>query len=239
FQFTYKRFYSINLGKEECIEGKKNIIGWLFIVLCFLLAFVYPEILSRYTFVFTAEELKSKALETDILSIIPLLFQLGVLILTISLFNLIYKRYQKKNRYRYVIMGTVLVLISSSFVIGTSRFSIILPLVTGLYMIFLLFKRYRNSTIIISIIAISFVLILSTALKSETLSSSNSSSGSFTSDLNDDLQLYFSGINNVAIAVETNNIYPHFDLGSITSDITRSVVLLNSVFKNDKSALTD
>src|SRR5699024_12134007 len=123
--------------------------GWLFIALCLLLALIYPEILSRYTFVFTSEQLKSKDLGIDVASIIPLLFQLGILILTISLFNIIYKKYLKKNHYKYVVLAIITVVLTSSFIMGTSRFSIVLPLVTELYMIFLLFNSHSMTIILI------------------------------------------------------------------------------------------
>lgn len=240
FQLLYKKFYTIEANSKDFIneEKSKNITGWLFIALCLLLALVYPEILSRYTFVFTAEQLKSKDLGIDVASIIPLLFQLGILILTISLFNIIYKKYLKKNHYKYVVLAIITVVLTSSFIMGTSRFSIVLPLVTGLYMIFLLFNRHRKTISLISILAIFLVIILSSVLKSETINPSNSNDN-FASNINDNLQLYFSGVNNVAIAVETKRIYKPFQLESITGDITRNIALVNSFFQNDKSALND
>src|SRR5690625_2665409 len=167
FQLTYRKFYKVDESVKNHIEGKQNIAGWLFVIFCFSLIFIYPDILSRYTFVFTAEELKSKTLEVDIASIIPLLFQLGMLVLTISLFNMFYKKYRANKNYSYVIITVIIVLITSSFIMGTSRFSVVLPLATGLYMVFLLFKKYRKSISIISILVILVVVLFSSILKSK------------------------------------------------------------------------
>lgn len=239
FQLTHKKFYFVNCDIKGDIKAKINIVGWLFIIFCLSLAFIYPEIISRYTFIFTADELKSKTLETEVISTIPLLFQLAILVLTISLVNIIYKRYKKMERYSYVLLTMVIVLLTSSFIMGTSRFSVVLPLAIGFYMMFILFKKYRKFISIASITAVLFVIVLSSVLKTETLSTPNSLNGGPVNNLSDNLQLYFSGVNNVAIAVETNKIYPHFDFDSIGADVSRSVVLVNSFFQSDKSALTD
>src|SRR5690606_37543465 len=145
---------------------------------------------------------------------------------------------KKSNKLRYVFLSIATVFILSSFIIGTSRNSVIIPLVTGLYIIYIIFGKHKKIISFISVCTVGFVVLLTTLLKEATVNSSESTLRDFLSDLNIDLQLYFSGINNIAIAVETSNIYWSFNIQSILDDITRSVVLINSFFHSEASALT-
>lgn len=239
FQLLHKRFYSKKINSNPSLTPETNYVGWIFVLFCLLLILIYPDILSRYSFILFADELKGKDIGIDVISSIPLFVQLGSLILTISLINVFYKKNLKTNRFGYVLLSIATVFILSSFIIGTSRNSVIIPLVTGLYIIYIVFGRYKKIISTISAFAIGFVVVLTTYLKESTINTGESTLKEFVSDLNTDLQLYFSGINNVAIAVETSSIYPSFNIGSILDDITRSVVLLNSLFHSEKSALTD
>lgn len=239
FQLFYKNFYSIKQDLKVNIKADRNYFGWVFIFFCLFLVILYPEILSRYTFVLGANELKSKEIDSNIISILPLIVQLGALVLTISLINVFFKKYNNKKSFIYVLISISIVFFISSFIVGTSRFSVVLPLVTGLYIIYLIFNKHKKSISILSIISVIFVVLLTSILKASTINSQNSTIQGFFSDLNNNLQLYFSGLNNVAIAVQTSDIYTNFNFESIMSDITRSVVLINSFFHNEESALTD
>ncbi|MCJ0929717.1 oligosaccharide repeat unit polymerase [Virgibacillus halodenitrificans] len=239
YQLLYKKFYNINYKRRKDLIGDNNVCGWLFIILCIGVIIIFPEVMSRYSFVLTAEELKSKELQANIISFVPLLIQLGTLVLTMSFINVIYKYYSKNNKFIFVLISIGVVFIISSFIIGTSRFSVVLPLVTGLYMIYILFSKYKKVVTLISSFVVLFIILSTTLLKTSTIYSEAVTLKDFFMQLNSNLQLYFSGVTNVAIAAQTSDIYNSFNLESILSDLFRSIVLLNSFFNGTSSALTD
>ncbi len=236
FALFHKKFYKENLAKRERkITSNSNIFGWVFIALSLIILYLNPTILTRYSFVWLASELKSKDVEGVSVSFFLTIIQLSHLILTVSILNIIYRFYEKKPHFIFVILSIFVVAISSSFIVGTSRFSIILPLVTGLYTILKLYKPYRKLLGFLSI-ALSFIFIaVSTSLKRKTITGDVGSS-TF-ENLNTDLQLYFSGVANVAHSVNTRLIYEPFNVMAILSDLFRSVIYLNSLFGQHVSAL--
>lgn len=239
FQLFYKKFYVTNNVRQANIYWRKNILGWVFILICLGIIMIYPELLGRYSFILTTSELKSKSLEIDIISFLPLLVQLGTLILTLTIINIIYKYYSSSERFIFVLLSILTVFIISSFIIGTSRFSVVLPLVTSLYVIYIVFSKYKKQIAIISICIVLFTVLSTSILKASTISSEEATITDFLVELNSNLQLYFSGVSNVAIAVQTSNIYTSYNYESIISDTLRSVVLVNSFFKSSSSALVD
>lgn len=237
FALFHKKFYKDTIEQnEKKISSSNNIFGWLFIVFCAMILISNPVILSRYSFVWLSTELKSKNVEGVSISFFLTLIQLGHLVLTVNILNLIYRFYEKKQYFMYVLLSLFVVGISASFIVGTSRFSIILPLVTGLYTILKLYKPYRKLIGLLSV-ALSFIfIVVSTALKQQTITGKTSSST--LEGLNTDLQIYFSGVSNVAHSINTSLMYEPFNVGGIFSDLFRSVIYLNSLFGQHVSALT-
>nr|WP_263314156.1 hypothetical protein [Mammaliicoccus sp. Marseille-Q6498] len=240
YAIFYKNFYTDNIVKKaKEIKSSSNIFGWLFVLLCIAILISNPAILSRYSFVWTASELKSKVVEGVSVSFFLTVIQLGHLVLTVNLLNMIHKFYEKKNRFVYVVISIIVVMISASFMVGTSRFSIILPLVTGLFTILKLYRPYAKVIGLLSFVVSFVFIIVSTALKQSTISgeTGTSSNSSIFEGLNSDLQIYFSGVSNVAHSLNTRFIYEPFDFMAILSDLTRSVMYVNSWFGTHISAL--
>jgi len=238
FAIFHKKFYKV--GDENdvmSISSSNNIFGWLFVLLCVLILISNPAILTRYSFVWLSTDLKNKDVEGVSVSLFFLIIQLGHLVLTVNLLNLIYRFYERKKHFVFVLISLLIIVISSSFIVGTSRFSIILPLVTGLYTVLKLYKPYRKLLGILSIV-LSFIFILvSTTLKQQTING-KSNYNTF-ENLNTELQIYFSGVSNVTHAINTGVIYEPFNIMGILSDLFRSVIYLNSLFGENVSALTE
>ncbi|RIN66485.1 hypothetical protein, partial [Staphylococcus simulans] len=135
-----------------------------------------------------------------------------------------------------------IIVFSASFITGTSRFSVILPLTTGFFTLIILFKKYRKFLIGAASIIVLIVISLTTMLKRQTINSMNMSTKSSISGLegmNTDLQLYFSGITNVAHAVETKITFVPFNFDAIFSDLLKNVPIINKVFESSSSALVN
>ena len=85
---------------------------------------------------------------------------------------------------------------------------------------------------------------MSTLLKQNTIvtqgNTSTAKSSSTFENLNTDLQLYFSGVSNVAHSIDTSYVYAPFQFDAIISELFRSVVFLNSLFgQHQRSLVSD
>lgn len=240
FCILHKRFYSNKTEFKE-ITAKPNLFGWAFVLFGFVIVLFNPEVLARYTFIWSASQLKSKDVVESV-SLFFLIVQLAQIVVTIGLLNWIYKFYEYNKNIIWLLLSFIVIGISSSFITGTSRFSIILPLVTGLFTVFILYKNYRKLIIILSVGMSLLLIAVSTLLKQNTIvSQANTSiakSSSTFENLNTDLQLYFSGVSNVAHSIDTSYVYAPFQFDAIISELFRSVVFLNSLFGQHASALT-
>lgn len=236
----YKKFYSDKANPVE-IKSKPNLFGWLFMIFASIVLIINPEILGRYTFIWLASVLKSKTV-VEGASINFLIIQLAQIVLTVSLLNLIYRFYRNDRKIWYLFLSIIIIVFSASFITGTSRFSVILPLTTGFFTLIILFKKYRKFLIGAASIIVLIVISLTTMLKRQTINSMNMSTKSSISGLegmNTDLQLYFSGITNVAHAVETKITFVPFNFDAIFSDLLKNVPIINKVFESSSSALVN
>lgn len=240
FCILYRRFYSDEAEFRE-IKAKPNLFGWAFVFFGFIIVLFNPEVLARYTFIWSASQLKSK----DIVESVPIIFlivQLAQIVATIGILNWIYKFYEYNKNIIWLFISFIVIGISSSFITGTSRFSIILPLATSLFTIFILYKNYRKLIIIFSVGMSLLLIAVSTLLKQNTITSQSNTSAVGSSNtfenFNTDLQLYFSGVSNVAHSIDTSLIYEPFQFEAITAELFRSVVFFNSLFGQHASALT-
>lgn len=240
FCLLYKRFYSSKTEFRK-MEAKPNLFGWAFVLLSFVVVLFNPEVLARYTFIWSASQLKSKDV-VDSVSLFFLIVQLGQIVATIGVLNWIYRFYEYNKNIIWLFLSFIVIGMSSSFITGTSRFSIILPLATGLFTIFILYKNYRRLIIILSVVMSLLLIVVSTLLKQNTIATqgntSTAKSSSIFENLNTDLQLYFSGVSNVAHSIDTSYVYAPFQFDAIISELFRSVVFLNSLFGQHQSALT-
>ena len=96
-----------------------------------------------------------------------LLVQIAQIVITLGLLNVIYKFYERKPNISYLFLSLFVIMVSASFIIGTSRSSIIIPLITGLYTVFILYKNYRKLIITISAILSLLVISVSTLFKTK------------------------------------------------------------------------
>ncbi|HCZ8192641.1 TPA: hypothetical protein O4F65_001294 [Staphylococcus aureus] len=241
FLIFQKRFYKSSQNQIKLIRPSKSSFSWLFVIVALVVILVFPEILSRYSFVWTATKLKSKEVEGISYSFLLIIVQLGHLVFTANLINLLYKYYTKKKSLTLVILSLFVVGVSSSFMVGTSRFSIVLPLVTGLFTVFLIYKPYRRLIGLFSLVISLVLIILTSILKTKTVAgerSLNSLSKGF-NELNSNLQLYFSGVANVSHSLNTRLIYKPFNFDDILADLFKSVVFISKYFMDFQSAIVN
>ncbi|MBU5271933.1 hypothetical protein ACN9VA_09015 [Staphylococcus caprae] len=240
FGVFHKYFYSYKF-KIQKIKARSNIFGWLFIGLAILIILAQPGILDRYSFIWSASQLKSDTANEDV-TIFALFIQLAQIVFTVGILNIIYSFYERRPNVIYLFLSIFVIIVSTSFITGTSRSSVILPLVTGLFTVLVLYEKYRKLILSASVVLSSLVIIVSTILKQQTntsvLTKSLYHSAGPLENFNTDIQIYFSGLTNVGHALEGAFIFKPFDFNLLMSDLTHSVVFINRLFQNNHSALT-
>lgn len=219
---------------EPEIKVNKNFIGSIFLFITLIVILLYPSLLERYSFVLTATEYNKKSeLNLPFGSLFPLMVQFASMLLTITIVNKLYKLYRKKRRPLLVYTSIFIIFVFSSFIVGTSRFSMILPMVTGMYLITRLYPKYNNMIYSsFGLIMILFVT-MSTLVKQfgTTLATIDNSIQDVTSSISSSLQVYFSGIHNIAIAVKTKELFnDDIDFGLIFGDLFSNVMLISEKF---------
>ena len=237
FGIFHKYFYS-NKVEFDNVKSKSNLFGWLFVILVLALALRDPSSIGRYSFIWSASQLNNDELAN--VSLVALLVQLAQIVLTIGILNIVYKFYEKRPNIFYLFVSLIIIMISASFIVGTSRSSIIIPLITGLFTIYILYKNYRKIITALSSVLVLLIEIVSTLLKQSTNIVTGRGlyhSAGTLENFNTDIQIYFSGLSNIAHSVETSHIYEPFSYYAILGDLTHSVVFINQYFTNFQSAI--
>ena len=239
FALLHKYFYSNN-SKIRNVKSQSNIFGWIFIAFALLIIINQPSVLGNYSFIWSASKLKTDTANENV-TLFAFLIQLAQIVFTVSILNIIHKYYEKKNSIIYLFLSFIVIVASASFITGTSRSSIIIPLVTGLFALLVLYNKYRKLIIGSSLILSLLVISVSTLLKQQTNvtigSRSLYHSAGPLENFNTDIQLYFSGLINVGHSIETSSVIRPFDFNLIMSDLTHSVVFINNFFHQSQSAL--
>lgn len=238
FSIFHKYFYSKNIEFNN-VKAEPNLFGWLFIIVVLVLALRDPSSIGRYSFIWSVSRLNNDEL-ADV-SLVALLVQLAQVVITVGILNSIYKFYEKKPSILYFFLSLFVIAVSASFIIGTSRSSIILPLITGLFTVYLLYKDYRKISIVLSSSLVLIIIGISTLLKQNTNITTGRSlyhSSGALENFNTDIQIYFSGLSNISHSIETSYIYDPFQYYSILGDLTHSVIFVNQFFTGFQSAIS-
>lgn len=237
FGIFHKYFY-FKQASFNYVKARPNLFGWLFVLIVLALALRDPSSIGRYSFIWSASHLNNDALED--VSLVALLVQLAQVVITVGILNIIYKFYEKKPNILYLFLSLFVIVVSASFIIGTSRSSIILPLVTGLFTVYLLYKNYRKLIIVLSSSLVLIIIGVSTLLKQNTNITTGRGlyhSAGALENFNTDLQIYFSGLANIGHSIETSYIYDPFQYYAITGDLAHSIIFVNKFFSGFQSAI--
>jgi len=234
-----RKFYKEDkqLHTKRKIKVNINFVGAMFLLTTFVIIIIYPVLLERYSFVLTASEYKKNiASNLPFGSLFPIMVSFSGLLLTVTILNEFYKKNEFKANPTWIYLSIFIVFLISSFITGTSRFSMVIPMVTGMYLITRLYPLYSKAIISISGILILTTVSISTLVKQYgiTLGGINNNITNVTTSVSSSLQSYFSGVNNVATAVKAREVFRQdisFDL--IASDLSSSVMLLGDKFSTN------
>lgn len=144
------------------------------------------------------------------------------------------KSYDKKEKYIYPILSIFVVVLDLFFTSGMSRWTIIIPGLTYLVLLMIIFKKHRRTIIIIFGGAISISFFSMTMIKSF---GNKDISNSITSEANlnwlaEYIRAYFIGPKSVALSYPVNEYFKSLNINSITimfNDIFSSVPGISSL----------
>lgn len=233
FIFIYERYSSENKGKLKIINEKKsiNLVYYFFCLAGILLFFAIPEVRSSINFV--TPNIQQNIIKNEI----SFVGNLGVYIFLISkqlIFLLISKKlynlYTLKKSEIYLFLNSVFALLNTLIYFGTNRSDII---ITAVVSFLVLYKLYGNKIIkylILGFIAMLVTIFIVTSARDHASISKNQNAGI---DFTDTLQVYTGGPYNVAIAIETKEMFPEANDPSVLFfDIFRPMIGVNILIKD-------
>ncbi|WP_298787505.1 hypothetical protein [uncultured Marinococcus sp.] len=215
------------------INVNSNFVGSIFLAITILIVLIYPSVLSNYSFIFTFNKFdEGLTSNLPLGSLFPLMVSFSIMLFTVSIINKTYSSYLKKPSPVYIYFSILVVFTFSSFIEGTSRFSIVIPMVTGMYLITRIYPAFKYKIYSICGIILLGIVSITTLVKQFGVNSFNSINNSQINNIGeaigDSLQLYFSGIHNVAVAVKTKENFSHIiSPKMLIEDLSSSVILLS------------
>src|SRR5699024_5699068 len=233
------RFYKENkkMVPKSKIKVNKNFIGLVFLLITLLVILIYPNLLERYSFILTATEYKGNMeLNLPFGSLFPLMVSFSSILLTITILNKFYKQYELKSNSIWIYLSICIVFLMASFIVGTSRFSMLIPMVTGMYLITKLYPTHNKRIYSIFGVLILIAVSISTLVKQFgiNLGEVDNDFSNVASSVSSSLQVYFSGVHNVAIAVKAREIFVNdIDFGLIVGDLLSSVMIISNYFTSE------
>lgn len=228
-----KRFYNNNTKNFNLLEPSNNIIGIGFIVLSIIIIIMFPGVLRAFNFILSSSYLDIKYIQTPLGGKLIPLVQFANILLTISILNFLYKKKNKNNNNLLLfILSVASILVSSLFIVGSSRINLLFPLLTAFYLLKHLYPEFKRIIYWFAISIIGIVVIITTTIKQKNMGNGNITD--FQNGIINNsgiLQAYFSGVHNVAVAVKTKEFfYENVNISTFTTDLFSSVAGISQYF---------
>lgn len=206
------------------LHGGK-IVLILFIALSVVIVALTPTVLSKYSiFMFATGDAGLNEVSENS-GPAEVAINLSKIILVILICNLCYAKYQKSHKSIYVVLSILSVCLSASIVSGVSRSSFVIPGICGFILLIRLFpsKKKLIFFIIMGIIVSAFATI--TIIRFGTNNSLE--------EISYTLQAYFCGEKNMAIAIETRELYgDQINIRTFFSDICGNWMAVGGLFRD-------
>lgn len=188
---------------------------------------IFPQILEKYSFLFSSQELVRERVEIP--GTAELLFQFGVVFGMLKLVECL--SLHRACCWRFF-CAVALVTAAGSFVPYSSRFGILLPFLAGWLVLRRCFPSYRRVLNGLFPLLLAGLLLFSTLKKEGGPDSGFSTTAlDLAQNASQTLQSYFSGITNVALSVRMRTVFAGgFSPGILLSDLCKSVMGLSGIF---------
>lgn len=222
--FLFSNYYSRRLNK---VEAKGVVLYPTSTITLGLIIFLFLCVwkvgyFDRLNLVWNVGEFAERKYDiADVSAIYAFLFNIAKVMLVMYLISILFK--SRIHEFVKVFFLILLLFFNSVFIVGASRFSMILPSIPLFYLIFTLFSKHRR--ILMSFFSI--ILILGIVLSTISKFSKNSEINDYSLLSSNSLNAYFSGMGNVAVGIEsyiskeTNGFY------YFINDVKQNIPLLS------------
>lgn len=231
-RYAATKFYKSDMAHNTLATNRvyvqhHNPFLWFVVVAALAVIFTTPSMISRYHFVGSLVGNE----EEDIVNIegtggLGLLISAGRYFLVLLMLAYVYNK-RKVHRNIDVILSIIIVAINSMVVYDFSRFGIIIPAATFIYLITLLYPQKRKEIIIFSVFAIGASVVYTSFIKMFSEYRGNVDDSSDIGYWAKTLQVYFQGTNDVAIGLMASEKAVLSPIMSFFNDCIANVAVLS------------
>ncbi|WP_430535235.1 hypothetical protein [Listeria rocourtiae] len=218
--------------KKQPFDGTKSYFGYMIFTAVALLAAVgIPGVISSISFFIPKPDLVDVMEGSNVMVMLGgYMFILAKQLLFIIVLWWAYKKHKATSQLLYVWIAIGALFVNIGIFIGTNRSDIVLVTIVSLVTFRLLFPKYFKMVVFLVIgMLVGILIIMSTVRNIASISGGTSGITDFT----DNLQVYFGGPYNVAMALETKLIYPEAQHWSVLFfDIFRPMIGVNMLVKD-------
>lgn len=236
-QLKKKKNNNTNNRESDLIKNsKKNFIIVLFIIIMFSLFLSKPNLFNSVYFIYPKESISTNFNSlNDWDQLIVFLFNIAKQFLCLIIIEKMSSLYMKNKRFTYFIIACLFALINIVIYTGTNRAEFVITVVATGYLIITFFPKYKKY-ILFSGITLSLLIVpLISTFRNAKIVNDNY-------DLKNIMVLgnaYFSGIDNVALSIETANNYSSYrNLNNCLYDLSRGIIGIGFFIKNQQGILS-
>ncbi len=213
------------------ISKENHLFYWLFGITVIIIGFIYPTVFESINFIKVSQQVINSF---ENMSFIESFDIYGIIIFKQLAFLMVcswaYKHYKSNKSMFYPIIASLAGFLNVSIYFGTNRSDIIISAIATIMVLNKMFgKRIRVP--IYAVVLILVVMISSISAVRSGISISKNTSQLI--DVTDTLQCYLGGVYNVAIALETKQMFPQASsLSVFLFDIFRPMIGINIFIKS-------
>ena len=235
FLWFFSKIKSNNYNKKKVISNinYRNSIFCIFCIVALLLLFLTPSVIHYYNFISVSKGLNSLTFST--MEEITILFtSCAKGLIFLMLLDRFSKTYKRNNNKLYYYLGLVVTIINSCIYYGANRSTFIFIAIASFATFYSFYRKGLKQMIIIVCSIVFVILPIITAYRNYyDYYSQFSGIERILISSQGKINEYFGGINNVAVGIETANVFPdNRNLLNLLFDFTRPVVGLNIFLKN-------
>ncbi|MBR0351143.1 MAG: hypothetical protein IJH76_04965 [Clostridia bacterium] len=220
------------------IENKNNsnFVIWVFILLVFGLFIINRSFWNSIYFIAPTESVSVRFNRlSDIGQLIVYLFNIAKQFLFLIALEKFSKKYSETPEKKFFLIALVFIVFNILVYTGTNRAEFIITIIATGLIVFELFPKFKKIILIGgTILAIIIIPMISSFRKSNIVGEDLNAK-----QLSEAGNSYMSGIDNVALSIETAKTYTNYrNFTNFLYDMTRGIMVVGSLVKNDDNILT-
>ena len=239
--FSLNLFNKIDVRKWMIVRVKferYNFIIVSVIILGILSVLFNPSLLDTFSFFLNSSEISKERLKLDS-AVLNVVFSISKTFLVVTLFSFYYNKYKRNDKFIYFILAAFCIALPGLFFSGSSRLSMLLPLVSGMFLLFRFFPKKRK---LISVVFLNFIFFSMALLSMYKFFKAGSIQSVSTVGLTIDsqaslLSAYFAGLHNVIVGVVSErNFQDSIGFDTLLNDIFGNAMGISQYFNAENNS---